>query len=163
VGTWGIALFAAFALASLLDFVPQSSPWQPTMRFFHWILTENPFYPVQIFTGLYVGWRIGRRYQHKSMLLIWILPLVILFYALAVVPVLEWTSILSMPRTLSERLSFYFGTGCRLRRRCLDQLLITMPFYVSVAYSLGALIARVSREPKQDIPFHPPAAAASNR
>ena len=32
--------------------------------------------------------------------------------------------------------------GCQLRAHCIDQLLITMPFYASAAYSLGALLAR---------------------
>src|SRR5271163_1204193 len=73
VGTWGIAFFAAFALGSLFDLVPNFVVWKSSMRFFHWILTENPFYPVQIIAGFYVGWRLGLRYQHKSMLWVWLL------------------------------------------------------------------------------------------
>jgi len=45
------------------------------MRFVHWILTENPFYPVQIVAALYFGWLLGRRFQHRCMLWIWIFPL----------------------------------------------------------------------------------------
>jgi hypothetical protein len=75
VGTWGIAFLAAVGLTSLFDLIPDSASWKPSMRFVHWLLTENPFYPVQIMAGLYLGWRIGRHFQHKSMLWIWVLPL----------------------------------------------------------------------------------------
>ena len=77
VGTWGIAFLAAVGLTSLFDLIPDSASWKPSMRFVHWLLTENPFYPVQIMAGLYLGWRIGRRFQHKSMLWIWVLPLLV--------------------------------------------------------------------------------------
>jgi len=107
------------------------------------VLTENPFYPVQIVAGIYLGWLLGRRFNHKSMLWVWILPLAILIYAFAATPTLSpWASILEQPNTVKSRLSYYFGWGCQPRARCLDQLVITMPFYASVAYTFGALLAR---------------------
>jgi hypothetical protein len=60
VGTWGIAFIAAFGLFSLLDMVPDSADWGPSVHFVHKLLTENPFYPVQIVSGLYFGWLLGR-------------------------------------------------------------------------------------------------------
>jgi hypothetical protein len=143
VGTWGIAFLAAFGLFSLFDVLPNFANWKPSLRPVHWVLTENPFYPVQIIVGLYLGWLLGRRFNHRSMLWIWILPLAILIYAFAATPTLSpWASILARPDTVQSRLSYYFGWGCQPRARCLDQLLITMPFYASVAYSFGALLAR---------------------
>jgi len=144
VGTWGMAFFAAFALGSLVDLIPDSLAWKPFMRFFHWILTENPFYPVQIIAGLYAGWRLGLRYQHKSMFWVWLMPLALLLYAVLTGFVLipELSSILARPLTFRDRISHYFGWGCQPRAHCLDQLIITMPFYASVSYSLGALLAR---------------------
>ena len=149
VGTWGIAFFAAFALFSLLDVTPHSAEWKRSIRFVHWLLTENPFYPVQILTALYVGWRLGRRFQHKSMLWVWVLPLAVLCFALmAFNP--EWTSVLARPSPVGFRLSHYFGWGCQPRAHCLDQLVITMPFYASAAYSLGGLMARNAlKKPRQ--------------
>jgi hypothetical protein len=143
VGTWGVAFLAAFGLSSLFDVLPDFGGWKPSMRFVHWVLTENPFYPMQIVAGLYFGWLLGRRFQHRSMVWIWLLPLAILDYAFVATPVVSpWASILVRPDTLQSRLSFYFGWGCQPRARCIDQLLITMPFYASVSYSLGALLAR---------------------
>jgi Na+/melibiose symporter-like transporter len=40
-------------------------------------------------------------------------------------------------------ISHFFGWGCRLKNHCLDQLLITLPFYSSLAYSTGAFLARM--------------------
>jgi hypothetical protein len=146
IGTWGIAFLAAFGLTSLLELIPDFAAWKPSMRGVHWLLTENPFYPVQIGAGLYIGWLLGRRFQHRSMLWIWILPLAALCYALlaGVILIPEWTSILARPSTAKAWLLHYFGWGCRPRARCLDQLVITMPFYASAAYSLGALLARIA-------------------
>ena len=70
----------------------------------------------------------------------WILPLAILIYSFAETPVLSpWESLLSRPVTVQARLSYYFGWGCQTCARCFNQLVITMPFYASVAYSFGAL------------------------
>jgi hypothetical protein len=143
IGTWGIAFLAAFGLFESFDLLATISPWKPSVRFVHWILTENPFYPVQVITGLYFGWLLGRRLQDRSMLWIWILPLAILAYALATIPLVSpYMSVLLHPDSVQARVSFYFGWGCKPRERCFDQLFITMPFYASVAYSLGALLAR---------------------
>ena len=81
VGTWGRAFLAAFSVFSLFDVLPDIAGWKPSMHFVHWVLTENPFYPLQIVAGLYFGWLQGRRLQHRSMLWIWVLPLAILVYA----------------------------------------------------------------------------------
>lgn len=147
MGTWGIAFFAAFALLESADLFANVVGSHSVMRFAHWLLTENPFYPVQIALGLYLGWLLGRRFQHRSMLWIWVLPLAILIHAVATAPTLipEWTSILARPVTLQSRLSYYFARGCQVRAHCLDQLVITMPFYASLAYSVGALLARYTK------------------
>jgi len=150
VGTWGIAFLASFGLFSLFDAIPDFLGWKPPVRFVYWLLTENPFYPAQIVAGLYLGWLLGRRFQHKSMLWIWVLPLAALCCALMVGPIglfpqriPQWTSALARHSAVGSRLSYYFGRGCQPRAHCVDQLLITMPFYASAAYSLGALLARL--------------------
>jgi hypothetical protein len=154
VGTWGIGLLAALGLTSLFDVIPDSARWKPSMHSVYWLLADNPFYPLQIMVGLYLGWRISRRFQHKSMLWIWVLPLAALGYAVTVGLVLipEWTSVLTRPRTVGARFSHYFGWGCQPRAHCLDQLLITMPFYASVAYALGALLARRALKKTEQVP-----------
>jgi hypothetical protein len=142
LGSWGIAALAALGMFSLFD-VPHAAGLKPSMRPVYWLLTENPFYPVQILTGLYFGWFLSRRFPHKSMVWVWILPLLLLAYLFLAGPVISpWASQLIRPESLRGKFRFYFGWGCRPRERCIDQLLLTMPFYASAAYSFGALLAR---------------------
>jgi hypothetical protein len=143
VGTYGIAILANICLTLFFGILPNIAGWSPSMHFVHWVLTENPFYPAQILAGPYFGWLLGRHFPSASMLWIWILPLGLLAYAFAITPRLSpLSSILMRPESIRERLEFYFGWNCQPRDRCIDQLLVTMPFYASVAYSIGALLAR---------------------
>jgi len=135
-GTWGIALLAYFLGSSLFELIELFGRTY-SMRPLHWILTETPYFPVQIILGLYTGWRLGRSLKHRAMLWVWIVPGLLLCYAVAHL----WLG--SQPRSiLSESpISHYFGWGCQPKYGCLDQLLITMPFYAGSAYSVGAWIA----------------------
>lgn len=111
-----------------------------TMGYSHWILTGTPYFPVQIVLALFLGWLLSRRFHHRSMLWVWILPTGILCCAFAVLPTV--TSL-----TLQFRLSHFFGWGCRPENRCFDQIGVTLPFYIAVAYSAGALLARRTSSP----------------
>src|ERR1700730_2592864 len=142
IGTWGTAFVAYFLGVSLLDLLGQFG-WHPPMRNLYWILTETPYYPVQIALGLYFGVLLGRRLHHRLMVWVWILPLFMLLLAVVtnftLIP--EWTSVLERLGAGQSRWSHYFGWGCHPSNHCLDQLEITMPFYVAVAYSTGGVLA----------------------
>jgi hypothetical protein len=69
IGTWGTAVVAYFLGASLLDLLGHFG-WNPPMRYPYWILTETPYYPVQIALGLYFGVLLGHRLHHRSM--VWV-------------------------------------------------------------------------------------------
>ena len=111
---------------------------------FYSIVSETPYFPVQIIFAFLLGWLLGRALRHRSMVWVWVLPLAILCYSLLTATVLipEWTSVLVRPGVGQSWFSHYFGWGCQPAAHCLDQLLITMPFYSSLAYSVGAALAR---------------------
>ena len=111
-------------------------------RTFYSIVSERPYFPVQIIFALILGWLLGRALRHRSMVWVWALPLAILCYSLVTARVLIPTSVFTRPGVFQSRFSHYFGWGCRPADHCLDQLLITMPFYSSLAYSMGAALAR---------------------
>jgi hypothetical protein len=111
-------------------------------RTFYSTVSELPYFPVQIIFALILGWLLGRALRHRTMVWVWVLPLAILCYSLVTASVLIPTSILARPGVIQSRFSHYLGWGCRPADNCLDQLLITMPFYTSLAYSLGAFLAR---------------------
>jgi hypothetical protein len=101
----------------------------------HRLLTDLPYFPFQIILGLWFGWALSRHFRHRSMLWVWILPLALLCFAFA-----DLSTVSSLGFRL--RLMHFFAQGCQPENRCVDQLVITMPFYASVSYSLGAFLAR---------------------
>jgi hypothetical protein len=113
-------------------------------RTFSSILTETPYFPVQVIFALILGWLLGRALRHQSIVWVWVLPCAILCYLVATATVLNpgWISVLARPGLGESRFSYYFGWGCQPAAHCLDQLLVTMPFYSSLAYSLGAVLGR---------------------
>lgn len=116
------------------------------MRRMHWILTNTPFFPIQIAVAAYFGRKLYLLWRHRSMLWVWILPGVVLAYAVIAIPTFSpWST---APET--GPLSHYFGWGCQADDRCYDQLTFTEPFYTSAAYSLGALFARKSEIQKRN-------------
>ena len=134
----GVGTLFLLALLRLLHsplFVPRDAAW---------LLTELHYFPVQIGVGLYCGWWVSRELHHRSMLWVWILPLLMLCFAVWHGPILasDAGSVFDHPAASVYSLRHYFGSGCSVRERCLDQMMFTLPFYTSVAYSLGALIQR---------------------
>ena len=78
------------------------------------------------------------------MVWVWVLPFLVLCYTVISVPTIspQLASTLLQAGVVHSRLSHYFGWGCRTKDRCLDQILVTLPFYTSAAFSIGALVAR---------------------
>jgi hypothetical protein len=142
IGTWGIGVAAPLALILCSDIVRVFGV-AVYMRGVHRILTETPYFPVQVLFGLFLGWLLARFLPHRSMLWVWIVPLGVLCCAVIAFP---WTGQLTIPQyaglSSSSRFAHFFGWGCSPRNRCLDQLMITMPLYSASAYSLGAWLAR---------------------
>lgn len=141
IGVYGIPNTAPLVLGLFFNLLFLLGRGYPR-RTFYSIVSERPYFPVQIIFALILGWLLGRALRHRSMLWVWALPLAILCYSLVTARVLIPTSVFANPGVFQSRFSHYFGWGCRPADRCLDQLLITMPFYSSLAYSMGAALAR---------------------
>jgi hypothetical protein len=106
---------------------------------FYSIVSELPYFPIQIVFAVILGWLLGRVLRDRSMVWIWLLPLAELCYSVAT-RLLNPTSVFI--GVGQSWFSHYFGWGCRPADHCLDQLVITLPFYSSLAYSFGAVLAR---------------------
>lgn len=104
----------------------------------NWLLTEIPGFPIQTLVALFAGFSLAKIYRHKEMLFVWILPLISL--------------ILGMVLVIPEvSLSYFFSSACQpsndyvvQRDHCVYQIVFGLPFLVSLAYALGALLARFS-------------------
>jgi hypothetical protein len=140
IGTEGViwlTIFGSFLLRGSVTMMHEAWAQSAFMRAMHLILSNTPFFPVQIAAGAYLGWRLYCRWRHRSMFWVWILPGVLLAYGLTLF-------FMANPWTLSAAgviLSHFFGWGCQADYHCYDQLFYTQLFYSSVAYSLGALCA----------------------
>jgi hypothetical protein len=140
IGTFGVAVFAYLLGISLHDLAAQLGAAY-SMRPVYFILTETPYFPVQIVLGLWFGWLLGKRFGHRSMNYVWVLPALVLCCAVLLFAVLS-PSYHSVLANQPSPLSRFFGWGCQPKNHCLDQLVTTMPFYASSSYSLGAWFAR---------------------
>ena len=142
IGTEGVSWLTAlggFLVRSSIRQVSEAWGDSFVMREMHLILTNTPFFPIQLVVGAYLGWKLYRRWGHRSMLWVWILPGVVLTYAVIAIPTFSpW----SHSPADTGPLSHYFGWGCQADYSCYDQLTFTQPFYSSVAYSLGALVGK---------------------
>jgi len=140
-GAWGVAVVATFVTDFIFTLIRLLR--LPLPNYYGFVLSGMPFFPVQILFGLVAGWFIQKHFKHREMLWVWVLPLVILCISVAAVPTFtpRLTSIWLEAGVGQSRFSHYFGWACRPANHCLDQTLVTMPFYVSVAYSFGAWMA----------------------
>ena len=138
IGMYGVSFTApiVFSLGFKLLFVFGHNYPRKT---FYSIVSESPYFPIQIIFAVILGWLLGRVLRDRSMVWIWVLPLAVLCYSVAT-RLLSPTSVFTgVGQSLFSR---YFGWGCRPADHCLDQLVVTMPFYSSLAYSLGVALAR---------------------
>lgn len=135
VGTIGVIAVAGLLTSAIIN-VLRWLGWPIPGHYLSRILTESPYFPVQITLALIFGCLLSRRFRHQGMLWVWVIPGAFLGYLIVALP----TTAAAVAS--DSRLSHFFGRGCRVESHCFDQLGATLPFYVSVAYSLGALIAR---------------------
>jgi hypothetical protein len=141
IGMYGIPYTAPLVFSLAFKFLFLFGHNYPSKAFYSTV-SELPYFPVQIIFALILGWLLGRALRHRSMVWVWVLPLGILCYSLVTARVLIPTSVLARPGVIQSRFSYYFGWGCQPAAHCFDELLITMPFYSSLAYSVGAVLAR---------------------
>ena len=138
LSTLGVAGVAAPVLTysvvlSLHPFFPSLST-----RTVHWILTETPYFPVQIVVGLLWGFQLGRRYQHRVMVWTWVVPALAIISLILFVP-LRSVVVSGVELTKTEH---FFGWGCLPQNHCFDWPL-TVLLYAATTYSIGAFAARM--------------------
>ncbi len=143
-----IAASFAFLIAGMAAYIfagwVRLFGWRITVHALGALLVQNPYHPIQIGIALFLGWSLGGWLQHRTMLWVWIIPAIILGYKFATFP---WNGPVEFDAHWSlgwsTRLTHFFGWGCRWQNHCLEQMEFTLPFYVAVAYSIGAYAGRL--------------------
>jgi hypothetical protein len=95
---------------------------------------DNPFFLGPIFAGLILG--ILPRFLDRSAGLVWPIPALIL-----IVTAFTWNSTYTPRSHWADVWSNLFGSDCG-SSECMYELLVTAPFYTSIAYSLGWYLSR---------------------
>lgn len=141
IGTEGVVWLAWLAVFLFKRSITELHEGWTNSAFFvglHLVFTNTPFFPIQIALGAYLGWKLYNRWGHHAMFWVWILPSIVLTWAVVAIPTFSpWSFSLADTGPLSH----YFGWGCQADNRCYDQLMFTQRLYTSVAYTLGALWA----------------------
>jgi len=128
IATLGVAITAGFFTYSSREFVSRAAR-------IDFVLT--PYYPVPILVGLVVGYLSYLRFRGSYRYWAWILPAAYMLY-----PLVDWKS--SNQTTWSEALIHFFGSVPYPQNR--DQLGTSTWLYLSIAYSVGALLQRLAQK-----------------
>ena len=145
VGSWlahtavaavGVPLLTAAISITGADALGDSSA-ASNVKYAQHLLTGMHWFPLQTVAALILGFVVSRALKARLGVWTWILPLVALTAALPFLPLVSPYA-RNLVLTLPEKLSDLFGSGCDVRQRCLDQVVLTLPFYSSVGYSIGA-------------------------
>jgi ethanolamine transporter EutH len=116
LSTLGVAGLAAPVLT--YSVVLSLHPFFPALgtRTAHWILTETPFFPVQMVVGLLWGFQLGRRYRHRVMLWTWVVPAIAIVFLILFVR-LPTVVVSGVELTKAEH---FFGRGCLPQNHCFE-------------------------------------------
>jgi hypothetical protein len=142
VGTVGVPVAAAAVTFAVVRLLHQFFPALGS-RTAPWILTETPYFPVQIAVGLLPGFLLGRLYRHRAMQWMWTMPAVAIALLMLFVP-LRPVIVSGIEITKAQH---FFGWACLPQNHCFDQVAFTLPLYAAGAYALGAFAARMMFEP----------------
>jgi hypothetical protein len=96
------------------------------------VLTETPYYSVQITIALIAGFALCKIRRILFTRWMWVLPFVLLLGALVFVRLPEGQS----------RLNHFFGWGGLPQFHQGHEIVFTLPFYVSAAYSAMAFLVQ---------------------
>jgi hypothetical protein len=145
VATEGVIWFtvlSVFILRRAIVVISGSEDSQ-ALRGIHWLMVGNPVFPVHVVVALWIGYKFFARFPQTVMFWVWVLPCFVLTYAVVMIPTLSpWSA--SVLNQHQGRFAHYFGLGCRSDDFCFDQFTITLPFYTSVAYTIGARMCQWS-------------------
>jgi len=127
----GVALFVVHQLISPYLLVAISAALTMSLlptKAAHWLLTETPYFPVQILMGLIAGFVVGKRPTLPLARWMWVIPSLCLLLALVFLPIPAGQG----------RFDHFFGWAGLPQHRQYDEVALTLPFYVALAYSCAA-------------------------
>lgn len=105
-------------------------------------LIRPPYFPLRTFWALFLGWSLGGFLRHKTMLWVWAVPSVAMAWLFVQFPHCPMELFSHVCLDYPSAYALYFGPNCTRGGSCVYQAMYTSPFFSSVGYSLGALLAQ---------------------
>jgi hypothetical protein len=103
------------------------------------VLTTIPEFPIQTVLAFLFGFWLMKWTGQKVALWVWVLPAIVMLIMLIHGPVAGFHSGANV-------FSHFFGSGCKPRDRCPDQIVFTLPLCAALGYSVGAAFARSQKK-----------------
>jgi len=139
--------FCPYALLFITGIITFSVIWMfhGTAKTASYILTGTPYFPIQIAVGAIAGFLVARYFDWPLTRWTWVVPLGILLTSMLFVPPPHGVSLFG----------YWFGwSGASGRVFPPLQPGITMPFYLSVTYSLFSLLGERGRNHRRRHSVH---------
>jgi len=105
------------------------------------VLTTIPEFPIQTVLAFLFGFWLMKWTGPKVALWVWVLPAIVMLIMFIHGPVAGYGF-----HSGANVFGHFFGSGCKPRDRCLDQIVFTLPFCTAVGYSLGAAFAHFQKK-----------------
>lgn len=138
VGTWGLFMTVPMALVFFLE-LGLHFGLKIYMTQIEWVLYGTPFFPLHVVIALIVGWVLGGTLRERSMLWVWVLPLVSLGTSHIGFPLIG-TGYSADYRFLAYSGDLEYSWG-RFGMHSLQQIVRIALLYIAAAYSVGGLLA----------------------
>jgi hypothetical protein len=103
------------------------------------VLVDNPYFLCPIVAAFVLGLFSNRVWKTNAGFWVWLFPALFLVWN-----VFSWKSSTSRSN-LADAWANYFGSDCD-GSECIYEVLVTAPFYTTVAYSVGSIVMRVLSE-----------------
>ena len=131
-----LAVLVGFTFAFLAVTVSRLAGWNDSLAE---QLVGEPFWLPNILAGACFGAFFYKRIRHRFAFWSWVPSCILLIWS-----AWDWHGAMSKYDSTWDT---YFGKNCG-GSECVYQIFLTVPFYASVAYALGAVLARVSEKKK---------------
>lgn len=127
---------STFGVLFLANALTNSVFSAPTAR---WILTEVPYFPAPVALAFINGVFLQRRFGHRVMQWVWVLPFLILCMPYTFEPRVY---------PLSERFARPLGGPCEPTLHCGSLRVLEAAFCTALAYSIGAILTTKRTAPR---------------
>jgi hypothetical protein len=141
--TFLISFLTGIAVVEFFSIAHSAGSWVQVKTAHRW-LTENHVFALQWANALVLGYVLHWKFRQRPILWVWAIPAAVFTYFFV-----TWNQASVFDSTSANRIAHFFGSGCDVHRRCFDQIMLTLPLYCSIAYSVGGWLQTMTSTPAE--------------